>query len=117
MRRKALENLDLGLLLLDLGYTDGAANRLYFAVFQAAVYALERKGLRPWHLQPGSHRWRHVVVRRQVLPLRGRREDAVVFSELWRLRTKADYRLAPVSPAEIETWAPLAARFVREVTP
>jgi uncharacterized protein (UPF0332 family) len=90
---KAKENLSVGLDLLDSDKLNAAANRLYYALFQAAVHALESKhGMRPDKLQAGAKWWKHDMVRDNMRLLRDNAQDKVVYKALKDLREEADYK-------------------------
>lgn len=95
---------------------NSAANRVYYAAFQAAVAALIQSGIRP----PERTAWQHrfvlsqfsgkLVRRRKLLPpdLPGR------MAELLRLRLAADYGQHDVSSRAAETSLKDSARIVEE---
>lgn len=116
MQGKARENLEAGLLLLEAGLVNAAASRLYYALFQAAVYALERQGKTPARLRRGARRWDHRMVGERASLVRGLAEDAVLFDELRDLRGRADYESSPVERRKVEFMKQEVERFVREVT-
>ena len=102
MKEKARKNLEDGLHLLERGSVDSAANRLYYALFQATMVALERMGMKPSDFRPGANRWDHGTVARQIVLVRGRRDDAVLFNRMRDLRADADYREGPVARGKLE---------------
>lgn len=116
MKEKARKSLEDGLHLLERGSVDSASNRLYFALFQAAIHGLERIGLEPADFRAGASRWDHGTIARQILLVRGRREDAELFKTVRDLRVDADYRKASVLRGRLEFVKHEVARFVREVT-
>ena len=116
MRRKARRTLDTALRLLDQGRLDDGVSRLYFAVFQAAVYGLGRMGREPEDAGRGRPYWRHRAVVREVASIRGRREDQRLIETLRRLRNVADYREGAAPRKKIEFLRHEATRFVDEVT-
>lgn len=113
-RRAARENLRAGLLLLERGLLRGAANRFYYAAFQAAVYALEGQGRRPSEFRDPY--WTDATVGHLAPLARYRPEDRLSFAWLYDLRLKADYLTGPVSRAELASARHEVRRFVEEVT-
>jgi uncharacterized protein (UPF0332 family) len=97
---------------------DNAANRAYFACFQAAITALVRAGVRPMG-RPSS--WEHAFVqsrfvgdlinRRKLYPGQLRDTLALTIS----LRHKADYQADPVTATQAIRAVNRAARFVEAV--
>jgi len=116
MREKALQNLRLARALLELGFYDGAATHLYYAAFQALLFAFERKGLRPQDFHPGAKRWEHWRVIRHAPRARGRGEDALLLDELRKLRNGADYREFMVDAKDLKDLCIRADPLIREVT-
>lgn len=51
--RKAKDNLNVAQLCFDNGYYDACANRAYYAALQAAVAALEDKGIKKDRIEHG----------------------------------------------------------------
>ncbi len=116
MRRKARRTLDTALRLIDQGRLDDGVSRLYFAVFQAATYGLDRLGKVPPVGRMGRPYWSHAAVLREVALVRGRKEDRDLLRELRGLRILADYRPAVVLRRDVEALRHEAIRFVEEVT-
>jgi len=117
MREKALVSLEAAARLLDQGYVDPAASRLYYATFQASVHAYEtRLGRRPGDFRLGEKEWRHDLVGGNAALIRGRREDVRFIRALRDLRERADYKPVGVDRETLETRRRQAEEFVREVT-
>ena len=116
MRRKARRTLDTALRLLEEGRLDDAANRFYYAAFQAAVHGLERRGFAPGDFRPDATRWSHRTVIEEVARIRNREEDRNLLMALEQLRTTADYTAESVSRSKLEYLRRETERFVREVT-
>ena len=89
---------------------DSAANRAYFAVFQAAICALESRGIK-------REEWSHKSVHNDFVQLFVRRQKVVSASfvgslpRLMQLRHVADYKHPGVS----QTQAERAVRLAQEV--
>ena len=116
LKDKALASLAAGDLLLERGFTDDAASRYYYAMFQAAVHALTRQGWTPGRLQSGALEWGHVVVLNNVSLVRGRRSDRALFDSMRDLRVKADYRDDSIAPGLLAARVDDVRAFVEEVT-
>ncbi len=116
MKDLAHENLEAARILLDRGLVRAAASRLYYAYFQAAIFALVRGGKSPEDSRRGVRYWSHDAVGELVHLVRGRDDDAPRFRDLWDLRVRADYDRGPVERREVEESKHEVIRFVREVT-
>lgn len=116
MREKALVNLEAGNLLLDAGLVDPAATRFYYSVFQAVVYALERKGRKPGDFRRGEELWGHAMVVRLAGLVRGRPEDVRLLDSLRALREAADYSPRGVVPDTLRSCIIGIPRFVSDAT-
>lgn len=101
LRHKAKDNLRAGEALAALGLVDPATSRYYYAMYQAAVHALTRRGWTPGRLQSGAVDWSHVVVMHNASLLRGRRTDRFLFEAMRDLRVQADYRDKSVDHAQL----------------
>ena len=101
LRHKARDNLRAGEALAALGLVDPATSRYYYAMYQAAVHTLTRRGWTPGRLQSGAVDWSHVVVMNNASLLRGRRSDRSLFDEVRELRMKADYDDGAVRPEQL----------------
>jgi len=116
MRAKARRSLEAARLLLARGFVDEAASRLYFALFQAGVYALERRGLRPADFRAGATYWEHRTVARNAERIRGEPGDAGLFERSRDLHQKSDYTRDFVRRRDLEFLRYKVERFVLEVT-
>ena len=98
---KALENLDSAASELTNRRYNASANRAYYAVFQAAIVALMREGVRP----PGPQ-WGHAFVQAQFagqLVTKRKAYPSALRDPLPRLeelRERADYKAAHVSQTQ-----------------
>jgi len=90
---------------------DSAANRAYFAVFQAAICALESRGIQ-------REEWSHKSVHSDFVQLFVRRQKVVSASfvstlpKLMQLRHIADYKQPGVSQTQAERAVRLAQELV-----
>ncbi|MGH7149590.1 MAG: hypothetical protein ACREIU_02770 [Planctomycetota bacterium] len=118
MGRKDLahENLEAARILLDRGLVRSAASRLYFALLQAAIFALGRAGRTPADSRKGLRYGSHDAVGDLVHLVRGREDDTARFQSLRDLRVRADHDRGPVGRREVEESTYEVFRFVREVT-
>ncbi len=113
---KAQEALRAAQLCFGERLYNSTANRAYYAMFQAAIAALEQFGVRP----KGEH-WSHenlqaefaaeLIHRRKSYP----RHLARYLPNAMRLRHQADYRAVSVSKAQAERVLRLATEFVQVV--
>src|SRR5262245_6788323 len=101
LRHKARDNLRAGEALAALGLVDPATSRYYYAMYQAAVHTLTKRGWTPGRLQSGAVDWAHVVVMNNASLLRGRPGDRALFDHIRRLRMTADYDDDAVEPAAL----------------
>ncbi|MGH7151042.1 MAG: hypothetical protein ACREIU_10105, partial [Planctomycetota bacterium] len=95
---------------------DEAASRFYFALFQAGVHSLERRGKRPGDVRSGAAYWEHRTVANHAALIRGVRADRGLFRRAMKLRLVADYNLNPVERRAVEFVCREVERFVLEVT-
>src|SRR5918912_1590008 len=108
---KALENLDSAASEFSNRRYNASANRAYYAVFQAAIVALMRSGIRP-----GGSKWSHAFVQAQfagqLISKRKMYPSALrdTLPRLEELRVHADYETIHVS----QTQAQRALRRARE---
>jgi len=116
MREQALDHLRIARALFELGLYDGAASRHYYAAFQAVVFALERKGLRPHDFRSVRSRWEHGVIIENASLARGRAADRLLLRSLGRLRVRADYWRSAVDPRTLGPLAEPAGQFIQDVT-
>lgn len=113
MRLAARENLAAAILLLEHGHIRAAASRFYFAMFQAAVCALERRGAKP----PSRDRyWSHDLVLRLAQSIRGDVQDKVRLRDLRKMRISGDYQAWEFERRDLERIKNDVRRFVEEVT-
>ncbi len=117
MKAKARENLEAALRLLDRGLLNAAASRLYYAVFQAAIHALQSRRRDSAEAPAGGRGWSHAGVQDQIATIRSDDEDQRMFKRLRLLREMADYGQPSVPRRELEFLRPDAERLVRELTP
>ncbi len=115
MKAKARENLDASLILLRAGRLNASASRLYYALFQAAIHALERQGRNPQDFR-NSRYWDHDTVCDFAHLARGEETDRILLDEARRLRLQADYTDLPIDRRRVEHLKHEACRFVLEVT-
>jgi uncharacterized protein (UPF0332 family) len=102
----------------DAGRYNNAANRSYYAVFQAAIHALQLEGVR----LPGSgSNWGHAFVDSQFSGLLINRRHLYetglrnVISDNRSLREDADYKVDGVNPLRAARAVQRAERFVAAV--
>jgi hypothetical protein len=114
LHRKARINLRAGETLAALGLTDPAASRYYYAMYQAAVYALTRRGWTPGRLESGAIEWRHATVLNNISLVRGMRSDRMLYDAMRWIREQADYKDTPVDPALLAAHVDAAREFVEE---
>ena len=98
-------------LCLEQQLSDSAANRAYFAAFQAAICALETQGIKrdEWtHKGVHSDFVHRFVSRRKIVPA----SFASALPDLMRLRHIGDYRQPGVSQKQAERAVRLAQEFV-----
>lgn len=102
----------------EAGRYNNAANRSYYAVFQAAIHALQLEGVR---LPGGGNAWGHPFVDSQFSGLLINRRHLYetslrnVIGENRRLREDADYNPEPVNPVRTIRAVQRAERFVTAV--
>jgi uncharacterized protein (UPF0332 family) len=113
---RALESLAGARIDYDGGRYDNAANRSYYACFQAAIFALQMEGF-----QAVRREWGHEFVQAQfngLLINRRHRYPAdlrATLSENYNLRVQADYVDNPVAQAQASRALRRAERFVAAV--
>jgi uncharacterized protein (UPF0332 family) len=116
LKHKARSNLTAGEALSALGLTDAAANRYYYALYQAAVHALTVQGWSPGSLRSGALEWNHDLVMTNVYLVRRRRSDRLMFRQMRDLRTMADYQEKQVDTVDLALEIAAVRLFVDEVT-
>ena len=114
LKDKALENLAAGELLLDRGLVNAAASRLYYAMYEAAVWALTKEGKRPGAFRSGAVEWDHSMVENNVGVLRNSFEDRDLYREMRRARTTADYKADGVDATQLRWFRADVVDFVKE---
>jgi uncharacterized protein (UPF0332 family) len=102
---KASKALASARILLDAGDTDGAANRAYHAMFDAAIAALSWAGADTWQTPPKTYggliaSFGQHLVRTAKLPS----EFGRALNRVQELRLAADYLAEPV-PLDKAKWA------------
>ena len=100
MREKAKINLRVARDLAESGLFDPAATRMYYALYQAFVFRLADRGLRPQALKSGATWWEHDMVQNNSKAARGRSSDRLLFEKARILRVQADYKPRFVDPGE-----------------
>lgn len=116
---RARESLDGAAGELGAGRYNNAANRAYYACFQAAVAALDHSGLRP---SPSADRWSHAAVQAQFVgQLVNRRklypaQFRDLLNQVRRVREQGDYSSQPVSESQAARALARARGFVDAVT-
>jgi len=115
LKDKAAANLKAGETLLALGLTDPAASRYYYALYQASVHVLTRKGYTPSRFQSGAVEWGHVMVMHNVFLVRKQRSDHDLYSAVRDLRLQADYEDDAVAAGALALRVAAVRSFVEEV--
>ena len=116
LKDKAVENLAAGDLLFDRGHVNAAASRYYYAMYQAAVHRLTQRGFRPERIRSGAVEWDHSMVLNNTRWLRKSWRDNLLYLEMRRLRSGADYGDESISVADIADRREAIRDFVRELT-
>lgn len=116
MKDKARANLKASRTLIDKNLIDPAMSRLYYALFQAGVHALDTLGKDPKDLGPYED-WKHSTVRESAYLMRKRRTDRFLFADACNLREQADYHELQVNRRQVEDLFPMIQAFVEEVCP
>jgi uncharacterized protein (UPF0332 family) len=114
VKDKARANLKASKTLVHRDLIDPAMSRLYYALFQAGVHALERSGRTPRSLGPYED-WKHSTVREGAYLMRSSSSDRILFHEACALREQADYRAAPVNRKRVAELVPVIEAFVTAV--
>ena len=114
--RKARESLASAEADVAAGRYNSAANRAYYAAFQAAIAALIHNDIRPaekgWQHKFVITQFSGKLIRRRKLLSAGLTET---LEDLFSIRVIGDYEPHDVSRAQIERSIRNAARFVKEV--
>jgi len=103
LRLKSEKNWQVGCLCLEHGYIDAAANRLYYAVFQAVLLSVKAKQVsNTIAVRDNDTSSKHTIMRRAVgAEGIGRRNASRQFGRLQSLRETADYDPEPVQEEEL----------------
>lgn len=98
-KEKSNENWKAGKLCEEGGFLNAAANRFYYALYQAAVSWGDREG----HLPYTGWAERHDLVRQTVGQSAGScaKELRECLNNMFALRTKADYKPVPLRRSEL----------------
>jgi hypothetical protein len=106
VREKAREFFEEARILAGAKRFNGAASRLYYALYHLIIAIFEEKGVKQAQLtnkvdaeNPGY--WLHEVVRNNSTLAGVARRDAWVIKDLWLMRVKADYKDKSVSESEL----------------
>lgn len=90
-------------------------SRLYYALFQAGIHAMESAGQSASKLNLYSKgRWGHDTVCGNVFLCRKQKDDEVLFREARSLREQADYDRLPVPANSVRDLLPDIERFIQE---
>jgi hypothetical protein len=114
VKDKARSNLKASRMLIEKDLVDPAMSRLYYALFQAGVHALQSSGKRPRDLSMHDD-WKHETVCGNASLCRGRIGDRLLFTQAKSLRVEADYRPSRVPGPAVVELVPLVQQFVDEV--
>jgi uncharacterized protein (UPF0332 family) len=112
---KAKENLEAAQVLFDRQLYNAAANRAYYAAFQAAIAALAAQGLVPerqGHANIQANFARELIQRRKQYP----RQFQAYLMDLQSVRDDADYKLKSVSRRIANNQLTKATEFVMTIT-
>ena len=115
--QKALESLATAASEVANGRYNSAANRCYYACFQAAIVALLQAGIRTTN---PCGEWGHDFVQAEFAKLIRRQkaypsELAGELTRLFALRRRADYQPAQVSHSQVERALARTRRFVETI--
>jgi len=106
MRAKARQTWAEAETLAASGQWSGAANRVYYAPYQALVAAFEARGLAPGDFSASAGaqevRWPHWIVRGNAALAGLTRRDAAALKDAWFLRVQADYTEELLSREDVE---------------
>ena len=114
MKEKAEANLLASRALLAIELNDPAMSRLYYALFQAGVHAMEEQGRRPADFRAGAADWAHGTICGNASMFRRRIADLRLFELARVLRERADYRSEPVSRVQVQELLPRVEEFIAE---
>ena len=85
-----------------MGLVNAAANRLYYAAFQAGVHALESKGRHWTEFRDNAKKWEHGMIAGNTNLIRNVAADRKLYSRLRNYREEADYQVTSVNPKLVE---------------
>lgn len=90
---KALESLKAARILLEAECYDSCISRCYYAMFQMAVAALEKLGIRPPKEGEYGHAWVQAAVAQELIRSRGLLPGkmASFLPDVLKIREEADY--------------------------
>lgn len=111
---KSVENMALAEIAIDKGYHNGAASRLYYALYLMAVEYLESSP-DPSRPPNGENRWRHGTITGPLNRKLGGSDVVCAVSSAESLRRKADYQPASVKRLEIDQIFPKAEKALAEM--
>ena len=111
---KARENLHAAQALYDLGLFNAAANRAYYAAFQAAMVAITAKGLQA-HTDHAKVQamFNGEVIRRSKHITVGHKRYLL---EMQNIRNIADYETTPISKRKADKQLAMAKEFLTLIT-
>jgi uncharacterized protein (UPF0332 family) len=115
MKDKARASLRACQHLLEAGFFDPAASRLYYALFQAALQGLANAGVSPGDVSSGETRWNHALIAQNTYRCRKQKGDRGIFESLRSLREQADYQPEPIERADVDQWLADVEGFVTAV--
>lgn len=113
---KANSNLQLGRRLLGEGDTNAAANRIYYAMLQAAIHSFEVQRRTPESLKTGAKNWQHAIVTSNTFLVRDNENDRYLFQKLKTLREEADYLSTTVDATQLANRLQSVEQLIAEVT-
>lgn len=115
MKDKAKANLQASKTLLAAELVDPAMSRLYYALFQAGVYAMGLQARRPGEFRTGAKDWTHATICGNASLYRRRTNDVWLFRKARSLREQADYHEDRLRRALVENLMPLVEEFLKDV--
>ena len=120
MKDIARDYFEEACILTKAGKFNGAASRLYYALYRAIVAIFEERGIKQSDLtpkvDPENHKyWLHEVVR-NFAPLAGvERRDASFVRDVWVLRRRADYEVPRIKEADIRSYLRIVKRILADL--
>ncbi len=111
---KAIENLRAAEALSELGLFNAAANRAYYAAFQAALAIITVKGLQPNtdHAKVQATFNGEVIRRSKYITASFKR----YLLEMQNIRNIADYEIVPISKRKSDKQLAMAQEFIAIIT-